>query len=155
MPTSSWCSGQPGFINVSSVSCCRKLISLRPVSPQTEAERLWSPEDRSSKIKLFRCIVMGSWKRRGMPTYGYHTQNTLGISSAVSYSSFHVLKMRQRPCTHTPTPCAVCTAHSMFVLIAIWYMLEQYVLIGAMGLGLYLTFRVGSKFKHSLLKSFG
>lgn len=47
--------------------------SLRPVSPQTEAEWLGSPEEKSSKMKLFQCIVTGSWKRRGVPTYGHHT----------------------------------------------------------------------------------
>lgn len=95
---------------------CRKLISLNPVSPQIEAEWLWNPEEKSCKIKTFQCIIVDSWKRRDMPTYGHHTQNTLGILPADS-SSFHVLKVRQKPCTHTPTPCAICTAYSTFVLI--------------------------------------
>lgn len=98
-------------------SCCGYLTALRPVGPQTEAERLWSPEENSSKIKLFLCIVVRSWKRRSMPACGHHPQNTLGGLSAVSSSSFHMLNIKLRPCIHTPILYAICTAYSIFVLI--------------------------------------
>lgn len=46
-----------------------------------------------------------------MPTYGHHSQNTLGVLSAVSYSSFQVLKMRQGP----STLCYLCSMQHVYI----------------------------------------
>lgn len=102
-----------GFINVRAGSCCRYLIALRPVSPQTEPEQLWSPEENNSKIKLLLCIAVHSWKRRGIPL----PKHTLWDLPAVSSFSFHVLNIKPRRCTQTPVLCAICVAYLIYVRV--------------------------------------
>lgn len=106
VPSSSWCSGELGFIDISGAFCCR-FIALRLGSPQTEAEWLQSPEESGNKVKLSPSVVH-PWNRRVIPACGHHPQNT----HWVSYALFHVLHTKPRPRTHTPVPRAICTACS-------------------------------------------